>query len=42
MVEKIRYDKMLELKIEEAKGIRDNKAIFVLNLKLDAWRGFKL
>ena len=39
-MEKLRYDKMLELKIEKAKEIGNDKAIFVFGIELDKWRGF--
>ena len=38
----MRYDKMLELKIDDAKKRGDFKTVFILGLELDNWNGVKL
>ena len=41
MTKKLRYDKMLELKIDDAKKRGDRKAIFIFGLKLNDWLGYE-
>ena len=39
MINKRRYDKLLEMRIAEAKIKKDAKAVFILGMELDAWLG---
>ena len=39
---KMRYDKFLELEIKKARIRGDFKSVFVLQIELNNWKGFKL